>query len=86
MRSGDGIQLRWREVLAVEQVLEEVAEKFDGEDPARPQDRQAITEGKQELKELHEQVQQYAGPFELPDPGEEEIGMLREAVQRAAEN
>jgi hypothetical protein len=55
-------------------------------DPARPQDRQAITEGKQELKELHEQVQQYAGPFELPDPGEEELGMLREAVQRAAEN
>jgi hypothetical protein len=82
----EGIQLRWRELLAVEQVLEEVAAQFDGEDPALPQDRQAIVEGKEQLKDLHEQAQKYTGPFDLPGPDEAELRLLREAVRRAAEN
>jgi hypothetical protein len=45
-------------------------------------DRQAITEGNQELKELHEGVQQYIGLFELPSP-EEELEQWREAIRQA---
>jgi hypothetical protein len=81
----EGIALRWRELLAVEQVLQEIAAEFDGEDPARPQDRKAITEGKEQLRELHASVQDYVGPFELPGPDEEELALLRAAVERAAE-
>jgi len=81
----EGIVLRWRELLGVEQVLEEIAAEFDGEDPARPQERRAITEGKGRLKELHEEVQDYVGPFDLPGPDEEEMTQLREAIRRAAE-
>jgi hypothetical protein len=80
-----GVQLRWRELLAVEQVLEEIAAEFDGEVPVRPQDRQAISEGKEQLKELHEQVQKYVGPCEHPGPDEEELEQWREAVRRAGE-
>jgi len=81
----EGIQLRWRELLEVEQVLEEIAEEFDGEDPARPRERQALAEGKEELKELHEQVQEYVGPFNLPGPDEDEMAQMRAAIQRAGE-
>lgn len=81
----EGIELRWRELLEVEQVLQEIAEEFDGEDPARPRERQVLTQGKNELKELHEQVQEYVGPFDLPGPDEEETEQMREAIRRAAE-
>jgi hypothetical protein len=81
----EGIALRWRELLAVEQILDEIGTEFDGEDPARPQERRAITEGKEQLKELHEQVQEYVGPFELASPDEPEIAQCREAIRRAAD-
>lgn len=81
----EGIALRWRELLATEQILDEIGTEFDGEDPARPQERRAITEGKEQLKELHEEVQGYVGPFELAGPDEEELGLLREAIRRAAD-
>jgi hypothetical protein len=81
----EGLELRWRELLTVEQVLEEIAAEFDGEDPTRPQERRAITEGKEQLKELHEQAQKYTGPFDLPGPSEEELEQWREAIRRAGE-
>lgn len=81
----EGIVLRWRELLEVEQVLEEIAAEFDGEDPARPRERSAIVEGKNQLKDLHEQVQDYVGPFDLPGPDEDELDRMREAIQRAGE-
>jgi len=84
-RLREGIELRWRELLGVEQVLEEMAAEFDGEDPARPRERQALTEGKEELKELHEQAQEYVGPFDLPGPDEDEMEQMREAILRAGE-
>jgi len=81
----EGIQMRWRELLEVELVLEEIAPEFDGEDPARPRERQALAEGKEKLRELHQQVQEYVGPFDLPGPDEEEMEQMREAIRRAAE-
>jgi hypothetical protein len=81
----EGIQMRWRELLEVELVLEEIAPEFDGEDPARPRERQALAEGKKELKELHQQVQEYVGSFDLPGPDEEEMEQMREAIRRAGE-
>lgn len=84
-RLREGIELRWRELLATEQVLEEVAAEFDGEDPARPQERRALAQGKETLNELHRQVQDYVGPFNLPGPDEDEVELLKEAIRRAGE-
>lgn len=81
----ESIQMRWQELLEVEQVLEEIAAEFDGEDLAHPRERQALTEGKEKLKELHRQVQEYAGPFDLPGPDEAEMEQMREATRRAGE-
>ena len=80
----EGIQMRWRELLEVELVLDEIAPEFDGEHPARSRERQALTQGRTELKELHEQVQEYVGPFDLPGSDEEETEQMREAIRRAA--
>jgi sulfite reductase beta subunit-like hemoprotein len=50
----EGIQLRWRELLEVERVLEEIAAaEFDGENPAHPRERRVLAEGKEKLQELH---------------------------------
>ena len=81
----EGIQMRWRELLEVGQVLEEIAAEFDGEDPARPRERQALSEGKEKLKELHQQVKEYVGPFDLLGPDEEEMEQMREAIRRVGE-
>ncbi len=81
-----GIELRWRELLAVEQVLDEMSAEFEGEDLARPQERRAITEGKEKLRELHESVQNYVGPFGLPGVDEDDVAQLREAMRREAED
>ncbi len=82
----EGIELRWRELLAVEQVLDEMSAEFEGEDLARPQERRAITEGKEKLRELHESVQSYVGPLDLPGVDEDDVARLREAIRRAAED
>jgi len=70
----EGIQMRGRELLEVEQVLQEIAEEFDGEDPARPQERRALTEGKEKLRELHQQAQEYMGPFDPARSGRSRDG------------
>jgi len=81
----EGIQMRWREVLEVEQLLEEIAGEFDGEDPARPWEREALEDGKKRLEELHLAAQTYVGPFKLPGPDEEEQEQVREVIRREGE-
>jgi len=81
----EGIQLRWRELLGVERVLEKIAADFDGEDPAHPRKRRVLSVGKEKLEELHAQVQKYVGPFDLPGPDNDEMEQMREAMRRAGE-
>jgi hypothetical protein len=59
-RLRERIQLRWRELRSIEAVLEELAGEFDGEEPTRPWEREALDEGKERLDELHRAVQKYA--------------------------
>ena len=81
----EGIELRWRELLAVEQVLEEVAGEFDGEEPTRPWEREALDDGRKRLEELHRAAQTYVGPFKLPGPDKEELEQVRECIRREGE-
>jgi hypothetical protein len=82
----EGIELRWRELLAVEQVLEEVAGEFDGEEPTRPWEREALDDGKKRLEELHRAAQTYVGPFKLPGPDKEEMEQVRQCIRREGQH
>ena len=84
-RLRESIQLRWRELRSIELVLEELAGEFDGEEPTRPWEREALDDGKKRLEELHRAVQTYVGPFKLPGPDEKEMEQTRECIRREGE-
>jgi hypothetical protein len=44
-----------------------------------------LNESKGKRRELHHQVQEYVGPFDLPGPDEDEMEQIREAIRRAGE-
>jgi hypothetical protein len=81
-RLREGIQLGWRELRSIELVLEELAGEFDGEEPTRPWEREALDDGKKRLEELHRAAQTYVGPFRLPGPDEKEMEQVRECIRR----
>lgn len=66
----------------VELVLEEVAAEFGGEDPALPDERQALDEIKEKVEDLHRHAQTYTGSFKLPEPEEKLLNMVWEVVRR----
>ncbi len=78
----DGVRENWRELRAIEEQVELITEEFDGEDVLHAKVRENFEEAKAGLVELHEQVQEYTGPFELPDPDDD----LRAMVQRIVDN
>jgi hypothetical protein len=84
-RLREGIQLRWQELRSIELVLEELSREFDGEEPTRPWEREALDNGRKRLEELHRAAQTYVGPFKLPGPDKEEVEQVREAIRRAGE-
>jgi hypothetical protein len=80
----DGMRRRWQELRAAELVADEVQRELGGEDPLLPEVQELLTEGKGELARLRDEVAPYAGAFELPEPDEELVTLIREAVERAA--
>lgn len=73
----EGIQQRWRELQAVNAVVAEVAEKFDGEDPTIPKVRGMLEGVEERLREVHEGLLDYAERFDLPEPGEDLLAEVR---------
>ena len=82
VRIRSGVQENWRELRAIEEQVESITEEFDGEDVLRPGFRAGFDEAKAMLVELHAEVQEYTGPFELPEPDDD----LRTLVQRIVDN
>ena len=68
----------------VDRLARRRTEEFDGEDPALPEMRHVLDHCKEKLGSLHEDVQKYTGPFELPSPTEDELSMVRETAERGA--
>ncbi len=66
-------------------VVEEVAAEFDGDDPAVPDVRHMLDHTTERLADLHKDAQTYVEPFELPEPGEEDVAAMREQVEREVE-
>jgi hypothetical protein len=57
--------------------------EFAGEDVLRPDVREVFDETKATLLELHERIQRYTGPFDLPtEPDEETLASVRRIVER----
>jgi len=81
----EGIKARWRELRSIELVLEELSGEFDGEEPTRPWEREALDEGRKRLEKLHRAAQTYVGPFKLPGPDKEELEQVGECIRREGE-
>jgi hypothetical protein len=76
----EAVELRWRELRAVEIVLEEVAKEFDGEDPATPRLRRQIEEAKKKVKDIREGVGLFGQQPDLPEPDEELLEQVRQVL------
>ena len=71
---------RWQELRAVEIVLDEVAQEFDGEDPLDPEVRILLDTCRADLLDLKERIEPYTGKVKVDDPEEELLNRLRESV------
>ncbi len=78
----EGIPWCWQELRAVEMVLDEVAEEFDGEDPLLPPVREVLGKTRQDLTELHSSLQYVDAEVDLPEPHEERVAWLRQRLLR----
>jgi hypothetical protein len=74
----EGVPWCWQELRAVETVLDEVAEEFDGEDPLLPQVREVLDKTRQGLLELHPLLGFVDVDADLPEPDEERLEFLRQ--------
>jgi hypothetical protein len=78
----EGIEKHWCELRAVELVVAEAEEAF-GEDPCVPQVRHMLDHARERLVDAHETAQWYMGPFDLPEPSEDEVAEMRAIAERA---
>jgi hypothetical protein len=74
----EGIPWCWQELRAVETVLDEVAQEFDGEDPLVPALRRVLDKTRQDLVELHPLLGFVDVEVELPEVDEERVAWLRQ--------
>jgi len=77
----DGIGQYWRQVKAVEAVVEEVRKEFGGEDPCVPLVRSTLDEAKSQLEEIHQRLQELDVAVDLPEISDADLVVPRGIVQ-----
>jgi hypothetical protein len=77
-----GVRENWQELRAIDEQIEAMTEEYGGEDVLHARVRGHLDEAKAMLLALHGELQEYTGPFDLPDPDEE----IRSIVQRIVDN
>jgi len=80
------VQENWRELRAIQERVERIIEDFDGEDVLHPRVRANLDKANATLVALHEKVQTYAGPFDLPEPDEELRATIEKIVEHEVRN
>jgi hypothetical protein len=79
----EGVPWCWQELRAVETVLDEVAQEFDGEDALVPPVREVLDKTREDLVGLqHPLLDAVDVEVELPEPDEERVTALRERLFR----
>ena len=71
---------RWKELRAIEVVLDELAREFDGEYPLRDVHIEALNSVKGKIADLRE----LTPGFDLREPEEDDLDWVRDAVVRWA--
>jgi hypothetical protein len=79
----DGVAKGWRLARAVELVIEEVREEFEGEDPTVPFVRDILAGAKLTLTDVHDRLQSEGIALDLPEPDEEDLAVPRKIIDRA---
>ncbi|MDO8615286.1 MAG: hypothetical protein Q7T33_06065 [Dehalococcoidia bacterium] len=74
----NGITKRWTELRSAEEVLNEIGQQFEVEDPTIPSLREVVESIRGDLLELREKGGPYLGDLDLPGPDEELTKQLRE--------
>ena len=74
------VRENWQELRAIEEQVDAITEEYGGEDVLHARVRGHLEETKAMLSELHEQLQEYTGPFDLADPDEETRAMVQHIV------
>lgn len=72
----------WRDLRAVELLIEETTAKFGGKDPAHPDIRRRLRKCKKSLVSLRERAQNYVGPMDLPEPQGNELADFARITER----
>ncbi len=78
---GEGIAANWRQLGALEQVLTEIAEEVDGEDPLHPEVRELLDKCRAQLLELRDKLQPYTGSLRQEEPAAELVERLQRIVR-----
>lgn len=81
----DGLDSDWRELRAIEIVLDEVAEEFAGEDPLRTDSRELLDGAKATCLRLYEDVSRCIDGFVLAEPDDEGVEVVRRFVTKQAD-
>ena len=76
----ESIRSHWLEVGAIQEVIQEISEEFDGEDPARPELRRLLEDIVLRLRELYEKSKKPAEEHRLPKPRGDQKSPMRELV------
>ena len=79
----DGIAQYWRQVKAVEAVIEEARKELGGEDPCVPFIRSKLDEAKAQLEEMHERLDGLGVATELPEINDEDLEAPRRIMHHA---
>jgi hypothetical protein len=80
-----GIELRWRQLRAIELVLDEVAAEFDGEDVLRPEHRATLNTAKAGVEAINLFLAtHHKAAVELVEPEEQLLDETRALIEKAA--
>ncbi len=78
------VQFFWKDMRAIELVVEEVAAELGGEDPLRPLFRELLEHSKTGLTYHNQFLEALGSAVELQEPEEAELANLRARVERNA--
>ena len=71
---------------ALETALDFITDEFGGEDVLKPITWEALDKTHQKALSIHELIQDWTGPFELPDAAAEDVKQTRELIDKWADN